>query len=334
MSNENINVSLTLVEGYIKQKDYKNAEKVLAEIGNLCETSSDRARYCYLRGRVCYESDYIIIAKRFYNEALRLDSGYAEWTNVNSDIELCDKVFEGELLAFHETCGNIMKRIKVRCAENKKQEKLSDEDFAMRLGIIPATRKIPGVSKVLGIDDFFGKYDENDKKACLKWLEESYGITDVDSFFDYVGSADSCISPMAGDVLAYLNGRFDANELDGDGRYIFEMTVRFVRQFAEYLPKDDCVHAWDIGEKIGFARQGYRCGILSNSEYVNGMSVMSDEAKRRFSGWEEYMTSLIFGAALYMFNADNWSVSSAVEYISALKPLLLDSDLPDTEWNK
>lgn len=46
------------------------------------------------------------------------------------------------------------------------------------------------------------------------------------------------------------------------------------------------------------------------------------------------MHSLIYGCGLYMFSIDNFNVSSAIEFICTMIPLLLNSDLADLKWKK
>lgn len=119
------------------------------------------------------------------------------------------------------------------------------------------------------------------------------------------------------------------------GRYAFENAVHFMKMFAEYLPQAG-VLAWDICEKIGFVRHAYRCGIIDRVEYCHDMMVFRDAAVENFSGWEEYMRSLIYGCGLYMYNfdMDESGVAGAIDFICMLTPMLLNSDLADLKWNQ
>ncbi len=244
-----------------------------------------------------------------------------------------------DLKTLHELCKKVSTDIKERCKQRRIKRKISDEDFQMRLGFFPAIRKVPGLDTVIGfegVDAYFRHYEGEEKEKCLQWLENFYGITDEESFFKHIQSDRGCnIAHMAYDVIAQMNGQlsFDINELNEDGRFAFENTLHFVEAFVEFLPKAG-VLAWDICEKIGFARHAYRCGIIGRTEYCRGMMALSDSAIENFSSWEEYMHSLIYGCGLYAFSIDNFNVSSAIEFICTMIPLLLNSDLADLKWKK
>lgn len=244
-----------------------------------------------------------------------------------------------DLFALHELCARVSADIKARCAKIRKKKTLSEEDFQLRLGFFPAIRKVPGFETALGYDGFdayFAKYEGEDQEKCLQWLDTFYGITDEDSFFNHIQSDWGCnLTMMANDALAQLKGKpnFDIEKLDENGRFAFENMTRFMGAFAEYLPAAG-IMAWDICEKIGFARHAYRCGIIGRTEYCRGMMSLGDSAVRLFSSWEEYMHSLIYGCGVYAFYMDRFHISSAIDFISAMAPLLLNSDLADSKWNK
>lgn len=323
-----------LICAYNNIKDYDKAEKELDEIAPLCEALNDRARYCYQRGYLCSETGQKIAAQQFFSDALEFDPEYAASIDLESDIEDCDKEISDELDAFHELCGKVSADIKKRCGENAVKRKLTDEEFQTRLGFFPAIRKLPGFERPMGFGDYFTTLAGGDRKKTLKWFDEFYGITDTESFFKHIHTDSVCNSAIiTADALAFLAGKpnFDVNELNKSGKFAFGNTVMFVAQFAEYLPRGG-VFAWDIGEKIGFARHAYRCGIIDNADYRRGMLSMTDMAKNAFSSWEEYMRSLIYGAAMFIFRIEGWSVKSVMTFISQMMPLLLDSDLADVGW--
>lgn len=245
-----------------------------------------------------------------------------------------------DLTTLHVLCGRIRKDIRARCGQTHKKQKISAEDFQMRLGFFPAIRKVPGFATVIGFggaDAYYAQYDDEEREKCLRWLAEFYDITDEDSFFGHIQNDIGCnLTRMASDVLAQIGGtpNFDINALNEQGRYAFENTVHFMEAFAEYLPEGG-VLAWDLCEKIGFVRHAFRCGIIDRAEYCHGMKIFHDAAVEHFSGWEDYMCSLIYGCGLYMFNfnMDENSISEAIDFICMMAPMLLNSDLADTEWN-
>lgn len=325
-----------LICAYNNQKAFDKSEEELDKIEALCDTSVDRAKYHYMRGYICYMNDREILAREHYSDAAKADPEYAGSIDLDSEIKECGDIIAGDLESLHALFGKVCADIKKRCSEKREKIKISDEEFQMRLGFFPGIRKLPGFEHPIGFGDYFSKYEGSEIAKCRQWFENFYGVTDEKSFFDHIQSYGGCnISPMAGDVTAFLSGKpnFDVNDLTEGGRFAFENTVMFVRAFAEYLPKAG-VLAWDIGEKIGFARHAYRCGLIGNTEYCRGMLALSDAAKKNFSSWNEYMRSLICGAALFVFNIDQWSISSAKSFVSNMAPLLLMSDLADVNWIK
>lgn len=57
-----------------------------------------------------------------------------------------------DLTTLHELCGRIREDIRARCGQTCKKQKLSVEDFQMRLGFFPAIRKVPGFVTVIGFE--------------------------------------------------------------------------------------------------------------------------------------------------------------------------------------
>lgn len=325
-----------LICAYNNQREFDKAEKELNEMTDLCETPNDRARYCYQRGYMCYETGLDIAARQFFADVLKNDPEYAESIDIESDIKDCDAEISNDLAALHELCGKISADIKKRCGDNSVKRKLTAEEFQTRLGFFPAIRKLPGFEHPMGFGDYFTQLKGEDKEKTLKWFKNFYDITDTESFFNHIQTDRGCnIARMAVDALAFLSGKpnFDVNELNDGGKFAFGNSVMLVDQFAEYLPRGGIL-AWDISEKIGFARHAYRCGIIGNTDYCRGMLLMSDTAKNSFSGWEEYMRSLIYGAAMFIFGIDNWNIKSAVNFVSQMAPLMLKSDLADVSWGE
>lgn len=323
-----------LINAYSNQKEFAKAEKELEETARLCVTPNDVARCYYSRGYLCEMSGKEIRARELYKSAAQTDPEYAKEIDLEEDIEDCGELIAENLAKLHELCGKVNDEIKERCAKNSKKRNISDEGFQMRLGFFPGIRKLPGFERPMGFEDYFAEYEGKDKLNCLKWFETFYGITDEESFFRHIQTDPGLnLERMIYDVAAYKVGKpnFDVKDLNEAGKVAFESAVMFTSAFFEYLPKAG-VLAWDIGEKIGLARHAHRCGIISNSEYCKGMITLSDSAKKSFAGWEEYMRSLIFGAVLYIFSIDEWSISSASQFLSNMAPMLINSDLPDVVW--
>ena len=323
-----------LICAYSDKRDFDSAEEALDEYEPLCESSADKARCRYMRGYVCFMTDKELMAREHYNAALKLDPDYAKSIDLEAEIAECNNLIKNDLTALRAAFARAGKEIRERCAKNPKKRDITEEQFQMRLGFFPGIRRIPGFEHPIGFETYFRKYDGEEKESALRWFRDFYGITDTESFFNHVQTDVGCnMTRMGMDVLAYLNGKpnFDVADLNETGKFAFGSCVEFVRQFADVIPKAG-VLAWDIGEKIGFARHAFYAGIIGNTDYCKGMITLGDAAIANFSSWEEYMRSLLCGAAMYAFNMGTWSISEAVTFTKNMLNFLVSSDLADVEW--
>lgn len=324
-----------LICAYSNQKDFEKSERELDEIQPLCETNEDRARYLYMRGYIFYMSDREILARQNYRAAMQFDPEYAKSIDLESEITDCSEIITEDLARLRALFDKIAADVRTYCAKDPQKLKLSDEEFQMRLGFFPGIRRIPGFKNAVGFKNFDFKYNREDREKCRLWMSRFYGITDKESFFKFIQRDMNCnVSQMASDAAAYLAGKphFDVSELNEVGKFAFGNTVEFVRQLVGCLPKAGAL-AWDICEKIGFARHAYYSGMIEKNDYCTGMKGLSDTAKANFSGWEEYIRSLLCGAALYMFGVGDWSISEAVKFAENMTGLVLKSDLGSLSWN-
>lgn len=323
-----------LICAYNNQHDFKNAAAELHEATNLCETPNDKARYCYQSGYMYSLTGYSIVARQAFTDTMELDPEYAKSIDLESDIADCDDEIKEDLEKLHGLCKSVIADIKERCQKSTMKRKLSEEEFIMRLGFFSATRVIPGVEKPMGLDGYLTRLEGEDKAKTQKWLGEHCGITDTESFIRFIQTYNGCnIAGMVIDAAAYLANkpRFDINELDNSGKFAFGSALMLVDKIVEFLPHGG-VLAWDISEKIGFSRYAYRCGLIPEEEFVSGTNSMMKLALDAFSGWEEYMCSLICGAAMFMFRLDQWSIKSAASFAAKLALPLVNSDLADSSW--
>lgn len=323
-----------LICAYNNQRDFDKSEDELDEIEPLCESPEDKARFRYMLGYICYMTDKEIMARAHYTAALQIAPEYAKSIELEDEIAECSGLIRNDLAALRSLFVKIGKDLASRCKQSPNKLSITDEQFQLRLGFFPAIRKIPGFEHPIGLENYFMKYEDEDKEKCLQWFERFYGINNEETFFDFIqNDFGSNVSRMANDVVAYLNGtpNFDVAQLNDMGKLSFESCIEFVRQFGDVLPKAG-VLAWDIGEKIGFARHAYYAGLIGNFDYCKGLLTLGDAAVKNFSSWNEFMRSLLCGAALYMFNIDNFSISGAVEFTKNMFHFLMNSDLPDTEW--
>lgn len=322
-----------LICAYNNKRDFEKSDAELEEAAPLCQSDEDKARYRYMRGYIAYMTDNEIVAKAHYNAALRLAPEYAKSIELEDEIAECTEIIEKDFAKMRAMFAKMLGDLTTRCEKPNKRS-ITDEQFQLRLGFFPSIRKLPGFERPVGLENYFMQYDDEDKAKCLRWFERFYGITNEETFFDFIQKDfGSNVSRMANDVIAYLIGKpnFDVSQLNEPGRLSFDACVEFVKSFGSFMPKAG-VLAWDIGEKIGYARHAYYSGLIGNFDYCKGLLTLADAARASFSSWSEYMRSLICGASLFMFNIESFSVSGAMEFTKNMFLYLMNSDLPDVEW--
>lgn len=325
-----------LICAYNNLKEFDKSEKELGAVRKLCETSSDLARYHYMFGYMNYMNDCEMLARDHYKQTEKLDPEYSKSIELAEEIKECEELIQSDLVKFGELCERAADDIKKRCFTNLAKREVSEDEFRIQLGFFPGIRKLPGFDHTIGFRNYRYKYSGSDVEKCRQWFAKFYGVTDRAAFFKHIQTDPGInLSPMMFDVAAYVTGKpnFDINELNEGGRFSFESNMRFITSFIKFLPKSG-VAAWDIGEKIGLVRHAFACSILTDEEYDDGMAKLAGSAKKAFDSAEEYMRSLIFGAGLYMFNLDRWSIRSARQFLSNMMGLLLRSELADIKWQR
>ncbi len=240
-----------------------------------------------------------------------------------------------ELARFSKSAAEEIKARYAKVPYERKRKPSADE-FTMYLGFLSAIRKVPGFEHPIGLDDLHRKYKGKEKDTVKRFLADYYELTDAESFYRlYLYRRDNNISPMVKNVLTYLDGEpdFDISRLNENGRRFFDNATALVKCFAEYLPKEDVI-AWDICEKMGFARLSFSCGIIDKRMFADCVAALNDTALRCFTSFEEYMRSLIFGCGFYAFMGEEDGVKVAIEFMGNMLPLLLKSDIADLQWLK
>ena len=324
-----------LIAAYNNLEQYGKAAEELEKIAPLCDNPVDLSRYHYMRGYIHYRQDREYMAIGSYMRGIEADPDNTIELNLEDEIKNCRGYIESNLKKLRSLSERIHNDIKERCAEKTDKKKLSDDEFTLYLGFLPALRLLPGRKGPLGLGEYFKKFEGEEKQAALDWLKNGFGITDRESLLDFYQNDPHCnISSMTDDVRAYLAGtpRFDLNELNKDGRYAFDCFTEFIGTFNEFLPEVG-VLAWDISEKIGIVRLAYACDLIKTADFAKPMLYLHDFAREKFSSCEEYILSLAFGAVVFMFKMDDMNIVSAIDFLARTNaPLLLNGDLPDLEW--
>ncbi len=326
-----------LISALNNKKMCEESRKELDLIKERCVTPNDKSHYYYMLGFSYYIEDSEVTALRYFLKALEEDKDYADEVGLQEEIERCksfiDESFENLANYSKDIVNYITTKIKHTPEKYKKEPNY--EEFGYMLAFLPCIRKVPVLDKPpAGLEDLFFKYDDEQKKAVLKWLKDNFDVYDKKSLKEiFVSDYDN--NRYFLDVKNFLNGTpsFDINKLNEYGRFCFESSVSYIKQIIKYIPSGG-VRAWDLSERIGMARHLYACGKLTNSEYTSFIIAMTDEAQSLFSSWEEYLISLILGAGYFMYSVNNFNIKESMDFMMNMVSLILKSNIPDTQWIK
>ena len=323
-----------LIAAYNNLEQYVKAYDELEKIAPLCDNPVDLSRLHYMYGYIHYRQDREYMAIAAYRRGLEADPDNSIKLDLENEIANCREYIDKNLAKLLELSIRIAGDIKARCAAKPEKMKLTDEEFTLYLGYLPALTLIKGHEHSIGFGDYFRKYEGEEKQAALEWLKGGYDITDRESLLEFYQNAPDCnIFPMSEEVRQHIAGtsQFDLDKFDKEERFMFDSFEEFLKTFNKFLPKAG-VLAWDICEKIGVLRWSYACDLIPNSDYCASMLFLHDYAKKMFSSFEEYITSLAFGAAVFVFNTNGKNILGATNFLARTAPLLINGDLPDLEW--
>ena len=325
-----------LISAYIDLEEFGAAAEELKKMEPLCADPADLSRFHYMMGYICCRSDQEYRAIAEYRRGIEADPDNSFVPKLEDEIKKCRDAVETKLARFRELAKRMSDDIRDRCNEKPEKIELSYEEFVMHLGYLSALRIIPGHEHSIGFHEYYRKYEGAEKQAALDWFKENFGVTDHESWINFFQNSKACnINSLAEAVRAYIaNGPEGEPELPNkEERYLFDCAAEFIGTFNEYLPKAG-VAAWDISGKVGLLRQAYACDLITPNNYVKAMLRLRDLAKELFSSFEEYIRSLLFGSAFFMFNTDSENIVSATRYMCNNAPLLINGELPHLEWQK
>lgn len=325
-----------LISAYNNKKDFTSALEELVRVRPNCRSPQDFARFYYMNGYMNFMCDREMLALSFYKLGMEADPENTSGLDLEKECRECMDYIEEDLSELHDTAAEIVEKLAKRCAGRSDRLDSDEPSFAVWLGYLFSVRVLPGMKRCIGVDNVFTEFESEEREAVLKCLAEKYHITSRETLMEFIRNDRYCnLTVMVNDALADISGspRFDVNILDVTGKQVYENTVVFVRPIAEFIPKAG-VLAWDINERNGLVRYAYSCGLLSREELVPALEAMSQSAKENFTSAEEYIRSLIFGCAVYAFDADRWNIRGAVDFFKTMSDLLINSRLPDLEWKK
>ncbi len=326
-----------IIGAYNNTGKFGEAVQELQGIFPRCRSHEELARYWYQRGYILYKTDHELAAQHLYERGLLADPD--DSLDLKAEISECVSIVSGDLQKLANISERAMMALKKHCASTmgKIKYRLSDEEFALRLAYLPSIRHIPNTKYGLGFDNFLKKFPDDEKRIVRAFLKNNFGIIDKKSLDELLnGKLSYNLTSVMHNVCAQAAGSpdFDVSALDQNGKELFGDFTLFLSYIIKFLPTRGGVTAWDISEKIGFTRNAYACDIITEKDYREAVSIYTDLAKRCFSDFDEYLTSLVLGSGMFMFLEDNRSVKSAIKYIDTVMPLVLEGDVPDIIWNR
>lgn len=326
-----------IIGAYNNTGRFGEAIRELQGIFPRCRSNEELARYWYQRGYILYKTDHELAAKHLYERGLLADPD--DTLDLKAEISECTAIVADDLQKLANISERAMMTLKKHCVSTMGRIKyrLSEEDFALRLAYLPAIRHIPNTKNGLGFEDFLKKFPNDEKKIVREFLKHNFSITDKSSLDELLkGKLSYNLTSVMHNVCANAAGTpdFDFSALDRDGKDLFSDFTLFLSYIIKFLPEHGGVTAWDISEKIGFTRNAYACDIITENDYRDAVNKYTEIAKKCFSGFDEYLTSLVLGSGMFMFLEDDRSVKSAIKYIDTIMPLVIQGDVPDIMWNR
>lgn len=331
-----VKLHFRLISALNNLKRFDEAVQELVNIEPGCKTPAEKAKFFYMNGYISYMEDREMMALSYYKKGLAVDPENTSGLDLDEEVRECEESISKDLNKLAGLSEKIYNDIKKTCSENPENKKadISEEEFTMYLGYLSAIRKLQGMERGMGFKNYFTKYEGEQKEAAIKTLS-MFGITDRASMINFYQKELGCnLNGMYCEIPQFLEGKTETfDQLNEKGKEAFLNAAEFFKSFIKYLPKAGIL-AWDLNEKVGILRLAYSCDILSNSDYCAAMLYISDEARKNFSSFEEYMLSLAFGSGVWEFHFSNWNISSAIKLMVRFMPLLLGGDLPYIKWLK
>lgn len=324
-----------LIGAYNNSEKFGESLRELKEIFPRCQTHEDKARYYYQRGYICYKTDHELAARHLYERGLEADPD--DTLNLKAEIEECNGYIVEDMHKLAEICYRVRDTLRKHCASGmgRVKYKISEDEFIMRLAYLPAIRRIPGTEHGLGFANLTKQFPDAEKPAVKAFLKRNFGIVDKKTLFNLCANGFSYnLATVLHNVCSSVAGEpdFDVNTLDKNGQEMFSDLTVFISSVARFLPERGGVSAWDISEKIGFTRNAYACGLITEEDFRTYAGQLAELAKGSFPSFEEYLASLVIGSGMFMFIEDDRSIKSAIKFIDQNMPLVLEGDVPDLMW--
>lgn len=317
------------------KKEFDKARIEIEKIKKRCESPADQAKLYYMLGYGFYMEDKEIKALNLFHKALKVDPDNTAELDLYESCKDCEKYINRHLKKLDSMSYTISEMINEFTHQTSEEDKeiLNEDEFIMMLSFIPSIRRCSNITQTLQLEDLSFKYDDEQKKLVKEWLRQNYGVKNSSTLSEAFETLFH-IGKRFDDIIAYTLGKpnFDLNELSEKGFQAWNAGIMFAEKAIRYAPKGGLM-AWDISEKIGLARHAYACDLISKNTLISIVNKEMNEAIKRYSSWEEYLKSVVFGAGFFMFFSEDFNIVKSIDFMQTITSTLLKSDIAKKEWH-
>lgn len=332
--NRSLRLRFTLISALINKGDYPGTVNELRRAYPDCKERFDIAQLFYYSGyAVSVLRKNQILGLSLLKDAFAADPKNELGLDIEDECRQCAAEIDEQLNDFEKLCHTAAYDVMRLCHETGGGEVFEGRALVIRLAFLSVFRMAPGLPAPLSLNDFTDKPDGTDKAMLANWLNNAVGVTGFDSILELFRSGRSFnLTSIADDAIAFINGepKFDIDILDEKSRSAFNTYVMFIERFSKFLPKPG-VLAWDLAKRVAVLRFAFAADVISSDDYEKTLDELTDSVKS-FSGAEDFLLSLVFGAALASFDAESANLAAAFRSIGITMGEIPGSGLPGSIW--
>lgn len=272
-------------------KRFDEAKKELSLFSQKCTEPYEFARLFYMLGYIYDNTNCEMKAVECYRNTKSLDP----------DFEGIQDLLDGSMKCVNrdlEAAGNAFAKLfpDVSDAIEKAEAplKLDAEDALPYIALVEASFITSRLGIKLPLDKMFFKCDEADKPRVKAFLEQVYGIRDIESLRQWYGNNRHAYQFARMTAAMKENKKLPTKGLKIAERVCYDATNLIISYMKDLLPEAG-IAAWDYSTVLALTRLAYSCDILTNTEFGETFIFFSDECKKNFSSWEEFTRSTVIG---------------------------------------
>ncbi len=309
---------------------FQEARMEISLLSKRCTEPKDTAKLYYMMGYTFDRTNCEMKAVECYRHTQEIDP---EYEGIQEMIDSALQYVDQDLAAAAKAFGKLFVDVESKFKEEKKPAKLSVDDAAPYISLIQASFIPTGLGVKLPLDKIIFKFEEADKPKVKAFLEQQYGITDIDSLRQWYASNRN--APIFDYSMAVQNSKQDSalEKMNIAEKTRFEASAMVAKHLKDFLPKVGIL-AFDFSTILALSRLAYACDLLTNTEYMETALFFSDECKKHFSSWEEFTRSIVIGgfyeAACFK---THYAIKEATRYGVGIGILCMQN-YPKLKWIK